>query len=210
VTWRRGETAIPSTADDETVQGAEATVEVGTDRVVKTRNPRTYRHPVLDERLRVERTREEARLTTDARRHGVPTPVVLDVDPAAGRLVFETVGDADLRDQLTADRVRAVARHLAAVHGVGFVHGDPTTRNVRASRSGAGDGRTYLIDFGLGYYTDDVEDYAMDLHVLGQSLAGTADDAEALFAAAADAYRAAGDPAVVDHLREIEGRGRYQ
>jgi len=210
VTWRTGETTTPSAADEETVQGAEATVEVGADRVVKTRNPRTYRHPVLDERLRVERTREEARLTTDARRHGVPTPVVLDVDPAAGRLVFETVGDADLRDQLTADRVRAVARHLAAVHGAGFVHGDPTTRNVRVSRSGAGDGRTYLIDFGLGYYTDDVEDYAMDLHVLGQSLAGTADDAEALFAAAADAYRRAGDPTVVDHLREIEGRGRYQ
>ena len=210
VTWRRGETTNPSTADDETVQGAEATVEVEADRVVKTRNPRTYRHPVLDERLRVERTREEARLTTDARRHGVPTPVVLDVDPATGRLVFEAVGDADLRDRLTADRVRAVARHLAAVHGAGFVHGDPTTRNVRVSRSDSGDGRTYLIDFGLGYYTDDVEDYAMDLHVLGKSLAGTADDAEALFAAAADAYRAAGDSAVVDHLQEIEGRGRYQ
>jgi N6-L-threonylcarbamoyladenine synthase/protein kinase Bud32 len=71
-------------------------------------------------------------------------------------------------------------------------------------------GRTYLIDFGLGYYTDDVEDYAMDLHVFAQSLAGTADDPGALLAAAEKAYRSVGSERVVDHLREIEGRGRYQ
>jgi len=38
--------------------------------------------------------------------------------------------------------------------------------------------RTYLIDFGLGYHTDHVEDYAMDLHIFDQSLVGTADDPE--------------------------------
>ncbi len=42
------------------------------------------------------------------------------------------------------------------------------------------DERTYLIDFGLGYHTDHVEDYAMDLHVFDQSLVGTADDPEPL------------------------------
>jgi N6-L-threonylcarbamoyladenine synthase/protein kinase Bud32 len=50
----------------------------------------------------------------------------------------------------------------------------------------------------------------MDLHVLRASLAGTADDLEALFSAAREAYREAGDPAVLDRLREIEGRGRYR
>jgi len=72
------------------------------------------------------------------------------------------------------------------------------------------DERVYLIDFGLGYHTDDVEDYAMDLHVLGQSLTGTADEAEGLVEALHDAYAAAGDEAVLDRLDEIAGRGRYQ
>jgi N6-L-threonylcarbamoyladenine synthase/protein kinase Bud32 len=191
----------------EHVQGAEATVTFEGDSVVKERNPREYRHPTLDERLRVERTREEARLTSEARRVGVPTPVLRDVDPAEGRLVFQHVGNRDLRDALTEARVRAVARYLATIHGAGFVHGDPTTRNVRV---GGEDPGLFLIDFGLGYYTGHPEDHAMDLHVFGQSLAGTADDADRLVAAAEEAYREHGDAAVLSRLREIEGRGRYQ
>jgi len=222
VTWRSGEAVGKRRRDDREVQGAEATVTIADDRVVKRRLPRSYRHPRLDERLRRERTREEARLTSEARRHGVPTPVLYDADVRETTLVFEHVGDRDLRDALTESRVRDVGSHLATIHAAGFVHGDPTTRNVRVGGgdSGAtggagsddadGGGRTYLIDFGLGYYTDDVEDYAMDLHVLAQSLAGTADDPEALLDAAETAYRSVGDGAVVDHLREIEGRGRYQ
>jgi len=192
---------------DNAVQGAEATVTVEDGRVRKERQPRTYRHPTLDERLRTERTREEARLTSEARRVGVPTPVVHDVDPKEGVLVFERVGERDLREALTLDRVRDVGRHLATIHDAGFVHGDPTTRNVRVSED-----RTHLIDFGLGYYTGHAEDHAMDLHVFAQSLAGTADDAEHLQEAAEDAYRDASErgDAVLDRLREIEGRGRYQ
>ncbi|WP_299264699.1 bifunctional N(6)-L-threonylcarbamoyladenine synthase/serine/threonine protein kinase [Halorientalis sp.] len=204
-----GERASDGAPRTDKLQGAEATVEVDGDRVIKHRRPRSYRHPELDERLRVERTREEARLTAEARRHGVPTPVVLDVDPWNTRLVLESVGDADLRERLTVPNVRDVGRHLATIHETGFVHGDPTTRNVRVSFEG-NDSRTYLIDFGLGYYTDDREDYAMDLHVLAQSLVGTADDPEPLLTAAEAAYESVGDERVLDHLREIEGRGRYQ
>jgi N6-L-threonylcarbamoyladenine synthase/protein kinase Bud32 len=230
VTWRSGEVvgSWAGGSDAEAVQGAEATVTVEDGRVRKRRNPRAYRHPTLDERLRTQRTREEARLTSEARRVGVPTPVVYDVDPREGTLVFERVGECDLRAALTADRVRDVGRHLATIHDAGFVHGDPTTRNVRiaggaSEESAAGwasgdnwsreqDDRTYLIDFGLGYYTDHAEDYAMDLHVFSQSLSGTADDAEQLRAAAEEAYRDASDsaPVVLERLREIEGRGRYQ
>ncbi len=188
------------------VQGAEATVTVDGDDVVKARHPRTYRHPALDDRLRRERTRQEARLLSEARRAGVPTPVIHDVDPQEGRLVLERVGTADLRDALDAGGVRALARHLATIHAAGFVHGDPTTRNARVTA----DGRVVLLDFGLGYYSRDPEDHAMDLHVLAQSLDGTADDADALRAAALEAYRGSGPAATLDRLQDIEGRGRYR
>jgi len=216
VTWR-DPTAGDRPGDGETVQGAEATVSIGAERVVKRRRPREYRHPALDGRLRRERTRGEARLTSEARRAGVPTPLVWDVDLAETTLVFQRVGTADLRDALSASRVEAVARHLARIHGAGFVHGDPTTRNVRvgspdgdASDGDGGGDRVFLIDFGLGYHTDDPEDHAMDLHVLERSLAGTSDDADRLAGAAEAAYREAGEAAVLDALRDIEGRGRYQ
>ncbi|MFT4922928.1 MAG: N6-L-threonylcarbamoyladenine synthase/protein kinase Bud32 [Haloarculaceae archaeon] len=208
VTWREGESVDRRGDPGEQIQGAEATVTFAGENVRKERTPRAYRHPQLDERLRRERTRQEARLTSEARRVGVPTPVLRDVDAETGRLVVQHVGDSDLREALTEDRVRTVADHLATIHAAGLVHGDPTTRNVRVAPGG--DPALFLIDFGLGYYTDDPEDHAMDLHVFEQSLTGTADDPERLTRAAEEAYREAGDPAVLDLLREIEGRGRYQ
>jgi N6-L-threonylcarbamoyladenine synthase/protein kinase Bud32 len=50
----------------------------------------------------------------------------------------------------------------------------------------------------------------MDLHVFGRSLAGTTDHAPGLREAFEAAYAAVGDRAVLDRLREIEGRGRYR
>jgi N6-L-threonylcarbamoyladenine synthase/protein kinase Bud32 len=215
VTWRgdesistTGETAGTERPVTETeITGAEASVTIRAGRVIKRRTPREYRHPILDERLRKERTRLEARLTQEARAAGVPTPLIEDIDTEETTLVFQYVGDADLREALTEQTVRTVATYLARIHQAGFVHGDPTTRNARVDTT---ENDLFLIDFGLGYYTDDAEDYAMDLHVLSQSLAGTHDDPERLMDAVEDAYSEGGDPAVLDQLREIEGRGRYQ
>ena len=225
VVWRTDEPELAvGRADGETqVRGAEALVSLDPDagRVTKRRESKTYRHPALDERLRRERTTLEARLTSLARREGVPTPVLSDVDPLEARLELEYVGDADLRDALTAERVRDVGRHLARLHRAGFVHGDPTTRNVRvgchhgsrteraADDREPGTDRTFLVDFGLGYHTDHVEDYAMDLHVFDQSLVGTADDPEPLREAVREGYREVGEEAVLERLRDVEGRGRY-
>jgi len=220
VTWRTGEASV-SFAPEETRerQGAEAIVTVGegwgssasrptaddTDRVVKRRIPKAYRHPDLDARLRRERTVAEARLTSDARREGVPTPVVRDVDVAEATITFDKVGERDLAAALTPARARIVGEHLARLHRAGIVHGDPTVRNVRVGE------RIYLIDFGLGYHSGHVEDHAMDCHVFGGSVRGTATDADAdaTLSAFEAGYAAVGDDAVLGRLREIEGRGRY-
>ncbi|ADJ14283.1 bifunctional N(6)-L-threonylcarbamoyladenine synthase/serine/threonine protein kinase [Halalkalicoccus jeotgali] len=204
VTWRGAESVSRATGDESEVVGAEAAVALGS-QVEKRRLAKAYRHPTLDRRLRRERTASEARLTSLARRAGVPTPVVRDVDPREGTLVLEHVGETDLSAELVPERVREFGAHLATLHERGLVHGDPTPRNARRS----GD-RLYCIDFGLGYHTDEIEDYAMDLHVFERSLAGTAGDFEACREAFEAGYRETGDSGVLDQLREIEGRGRYR
>ena len=239
VTWRdgsegRGDDRAHESDDADAYRGAEATVAVAGDRVVKRRRPKAHRHPQLDARLRRDRVVREARLTSAARREGVPTPVVHDVDTREAELTLEYVGECDLRELVAGGddhatpatargerAVRTVAGHLAALHAAGFVHGDPTTRNVRvggaataadgdAGDGDGGDGVTYLIDFGLGYHTDSVEDYAMDLHVFERSLDGTAAAPDPLRAAFEEHYGEAGRRDVLDRRREIEGRGRYQ
>jgi N6-L-threonylcarbamoyladenine synthase/protein kinase Bud32 len=207
VTWRAGESVAIDPVESAERQGAEAVVTVDPDRVIKRRLPKAYRHPALDERLRRERTVAEARLTSDARRQGVPTPVVRDVDVAEATLTFATVGDRDLAAALSPDRARVVGEHLATLHDAGIVHGDPTVRNVRVDED-----RIYLIDFGLGYHSGHVEDHAMDCHVFEGSVRGTATEtaAEAALSGFEAGYAAAGDEAVISRLRDVEGRGRYQ
>ncbi|THE63815.1 bifunctional N(6)-L-threonylcarbamoyladenine synthase/serine/threonine protein kinase [Salinadaptatus halalkaliphilus] len=222
VTWREGDdrTRADRLEAEREIRGAEAVVDLdpASGRATKRRRPKRYRHPELDERLRRERTTLEARLTSLARREGVPTPVLSDVDPHDARLELEYVGEADLRDAVSIERVRTVGRHLATIHEAGFVHGDPTTRNVRVGSGGGSStrstasgerDRTWLIDFGLGYHTDHVEDYAMDLHVFEQSLVGTTDDPDRLCEAVRDGYREVGDEQVLERLRAVENRGRY-
>ncbi|WP_058366341.1 bifunctional N(6)-L-threonylcarbamoyladenine synthase/serine/threonine protein kinase [Haloparvum sedimenti] len=228
VTWRRDETVAraPTTAAAsgtgagvDTVsehgsdaigaaanRGAEAVVElVDADRVVKRRVAKAYRHPELDATLRRERTTAEARLTSEARHVGVPTPLVHDVDLPNATLTLQHVGDADLAAGLSPERAREVGEHLARLHQAGIVHGDPTTRNVRVD-----DERAYLIDFGLGYHSGHVEDHAMDLHVFEGSVYGTATAPDALVEAVEEGYERVGDAAVLERLRTVEGRGRYR
>ncbi len=194
-------------AHDGPQRGAEAVVEsTAAGRVRKRRASKSYRHPDLDARLRRRRTVREARALQAARRVGIPTPPVFDVDPERAELVLAPVGDVDLRDALTTDRCEQVGQLLATLHErTGLVHGDPTVRNVRV-----GPDRAYLIDFGLAFRSDHVEDRAMDLHVFLQSLldvvATTGPYRDALLAG----YTDVATPAVVDQLQSIEGRGRYQ
>jgi N6-L-threonylcarbamoyladenine synthase/protein kinase Bud32 len=162
----------------------------------------------LDDRLRRERTVAEARLVSEARRAGVSTPLVRDVDLDEATLTLQRVGEADLAARLSTGAARRVGELLATLHDAGVVHGDPTTRNVRV-----GESTVFLVDFGLGFHTGHVEDHAMDLHVFGQSVAGTAETPGPLLDAFESGYLDAGGDAartVVDRLREIEGRGRYQ
>jgi N6-L-threonylcarbamoyladenine synthase/protein kinase Bud32 len=210
VTWRANESvavghgAGASAADRSPRRGAEAVVDVLDDEVIKRRVPKEYRHPELDATLRRDRTVLEARLLSEARKAGVPTPLVHDVDVSEATLRLQRVGDADLADALTAERARELGDLLARLHGEELVHGDPTTQNVRV-----GD-RLFLIDFGLGYHSGHPEDHAMDLHVFEGSVEGTATDPEPLCRAFEAGYAETGDETVLERLAEIRGRGRYQ
>lgn len=207
VTWRAVEPLEAIRPEEEHIRGAEAIVELNQEagEVIKRRRTKSYRHPELDSLLRRRRTRSEARLLSESRQLGVSTPVIRDVDPEIGELTVEYVGKSDLKDSFSVSRSKTVGEYLATLHNAGFVHGDPTPRNVRVDSD-----RVYLIDFGLGFYSDDIEDFAMDLHVYEGSVRGTANDPDELIQAFESAYQTTGNKDVLNQLRTIEERGRYQ
>lgn len=199
--WR---TDRPETFRRVVPRGAEAEVVLCGADAVKRRVPKRYRLPELDERLRRERTRTEARLLSAARRAGVATPVVRDVDGTT--ITMERVEGTVLKAALDPGTVRAAGRAVGLLHGAGIVHGDLTSSNMLLR-----DGRLVLIDFGLSQATEELEARGVDVHVLLQTLASSSPDPEPLAKAFADGYRAAfrDADAVLAREAEIRRRGRY-
>ena len=174
--------------------------------------PKEYRIRELDERLRSERTRAEAKIMSEARRLGIPTPIVYDVRPFA--LVMELIDGRPLKDVITPALSEAVGVLVGRLHRGGLIHGDLTTSNMIVK----GDERSpplaiYLIDFGLSFWEETLEARGVDVHVYYQTLISSHEDHEALMAAFAEGYRRSFPEAAEDVLRrvrEIEYRGRYK
>ena len=147
-------------------KGAEAVVEIYDTVVIKYRRPKGYRVKELDLRLRKERTRSEAKLQSDARKAGVPTPIIFDVD--AFSITMERIKGKALKFLLNERICEKAGETLCKLHLAGIAHGDPTTYNMISF-----EGKVYLIDFGLAYYDNSLEARGVDLHVFFQTLAST-------------------------------------
>src|SRR5512136_1273182 len=157
----------------EVVTGAEAAVYIRAHSVVKKRVPKKYRATELDTKLRKERTRLEAKIQSEARRAGVPTPIIQAVD--AFDITMERIEGPPVRFVINEAIAEQVGEVLCALHSAGIAHGDPTTRNMIVSS-----GRVYLIDFGLASYDRSLEARGVDVHVFFQTLEATDDRFPAL------------------------------
>ena len=175
---------------------------LGLPAVEKCRLKKTYRAPELDERIRRERTRQEARLLSKAKDAGVLFPVVYEVTDFAIRMGFlrgEMLYHALSKGRrATARELSSAAQILVKLHSAGIVHGDFTPANLMNTKQGMA-----VIDFGLGGISTDPEDQGTDILTMKKALGGQGIDF-------VEAYgRAGGKKTVVRMCREIEGRARY-
>lgn len=181
--------------------------------VHKTREPKAYRHRVIDEELRTARTRAEARLLREARSLGVAVPLVYDVDLAASRLTMEFVEGPTVKEVLATgsldaatDLCRQVGALAATLHAGDLIHGDLTTSNLILR------GETLvLVDLGLGERRSEVEAKGVDLHLLREAFLSAHADRAELLSAVLEGYRAsyADADAVLAKAEQIERRARY-
>lgn len=184
--------------------------------VVKHRISKRYRILEIDKQLRESRTALESKLFADAKRAGVPTPLVYEVDRVGMRIVMEFVRGQqvklvleELRPKARQNLCRLIGRQVARLHRAGIVHGDLTTSNMILND----DGEVYFVDFGLGEYNPSVEARGVDLHLLRRALQSIH------FRITDEAYRAVlsgyqrefgrGADKVIKRAEEIERRGRY-
>jgi TP53 regulating kinase-like protein len=183
--------------------------------IIKHRTPKHYRLQELDEKLRESRTSLESKLFSDAKRCGVPTPVVYRVDLSEMKIVMEFIEGEQVKTVLDGFRQKKrqkvceqIGKQVAKLHRGGIIHGDLTTSNMILK-----DGRVFFVDFGLGEYSPSIEARGVDLHLMRRALKSVH------FRVAGDAYEnilrgyrkelGKGAEDVIKRAEQVRRRGRY-
>jgi len=183
--------------------GGEAEVRILEDVVIKKRKPKRYRIKELDDELRFRRARNEAKIISQSRRIGVPTPIVLDIE--SDTIVMERIEGKPVKECITEEISREIGKYTAKLHRAGIIHGDITPMNLIKKRD-----KIFFVDFGLAFYDNKIEPMGVDVHVYFESLKASFENWEKLRDAFIEGYLAAGgNMEVIGRAREIEERGRY-
>ncbi|KAJ3083817.1 Serine/threonine protein kinase [Rhizoclosmatium globosum] len=184
--------------------------------IVKERFRKTYRHPVLDEKLSKRRTILEARCLVRAKKCGIDAPAVYLVDPVKSLIYMEFVEgetmkaffNRELNDHAKRNEISTkIGTSLAKLHNADVVHGDLTTSNMMLR---AGTESVVFIDFGLSFVSNLTEDKAVDLYVLERALASTHPQSHVLLDAILASYfkDVKDSKQVLKKLEDVRLRGR--
>jgi len=188
----------------------------GLEAVFKIRKPLRYRLQVLDDAIRRQRTVHEAEMIHLAKNAGVASPFLYNVDIQSSTLVMQFVRGVRVKDlvaSLSGSQLDGAffefGQDVAKLHRFGIMHGDLTTANVVQS-----DGRLVFIDFGLSVRTTRLEDHAVDLRLIKETLVGAHPEVstralDSLNRGYASVVGPARSHAVLKQLQSIERRGRY-
>jgi TP53 regulating kinase-like protein len=161
-------------------KGAEANLYLaywnGKKVVIKQRVPKCYRVSELDDRIRKYRTYHEAENLYLARKYGVSTPIVLSIDDSDYTIIMEFIEGIRLKEvikRLTGkERAKLsirIGEMIGKLHKNKLIHGDLTSSNMIISNYE----RIFLIDFGLSFQSNKLEDMGVDLHLLKRALYST-------------------------------------
>ena len=199
--------------------GAEAILEEGKwfdlDVIRKIRIAKTYRIAQLDNELRNSRTIIESRLLIAAKKMGVSTPYIYEVDLENATIVMENIEGNIIKDVLYSDVsnknkyeiVKEIGRLVGKLHSGEIIHGDLTTSNIILR-----DDKITFIDFGLGKFSSAVEDHAVDILLIKKCFTSTHTNKEKeFFKAFQEGYKLTKSNAnsILKRAIKVEARGRH-
>lgn len=202
-------------------KGAEADIYIsswfGRRIIRKVRERKVYRQIELDSSLRKRRTLNESAFIVNARNSGVRTPLLFFVDLKNAEIFMQYISGTRLKELITLNRHNQndeiyleVGKCIAKLHNCNIIHGDLTTSNFIITKKGD----VVIIDFGLAFYSNKIEDKAVDLHLLDEVFKSAHSQfAERCFNKIIEGYSSVIQndigTKIFDKIREIEKRGRY-
>tara|TARA_Y100000310_G_scaffold300128_1_gene335545 strand:- start:825 stop:1427 length:603 start_codon:yes stop_codon:yes gene_type:complete len=192
-------------------QGAEAKIFLDKGIILKNRIKKTYRHQTIDEQIRKSRTKRESKLLIKALKININVPKVLrtedfnlEIEFLKGDRLSQTLNSYNEKQQLNI--LKKIGEQTSILHNNDVIHGDLTTSNMILKGK-----KVFIIDFGLGFISNKIEDKAVDLHLIKQALeAKHFQDHETLFKEFLKGYKPEHLREILERLEIVEKRGRYR
>jgi len=193
-------------------KGAEADISKGIylefESITKERVKKGYRILELDELIRLRRTVKEARFLASIKELGIYAPSIFDIDKENKKITMSYIHGKIAKEKIEEGNLNFcedLGKIIGKMHSGGIVHNDLTTSNFIVSDN------TFVIDFGLGKYSDLVEDKAIDLIVLKKSIMSIHyDKFDSVWNKIIEGYKTYEMfESVLECMKEVEKRARY-
>ncbi len=197
-------------------QGAEAEVWKGRwgkrDIIIKKRVKKSYRLPELDEKIRKTRVRKEGRLLSEAKKFGVPVPIIYDLNEDKTELVMQYFHGMRVMDCIEEGidvNLQKIGEYIGKFHDAKISHGDLTTSNILYNDQ---KDEYCFIDFSLGEKESSNEYLGVDLHLLREALVSVHDEPLDLFERVLSGHKETCDEheEIKSWVEKLEKRGRYR
>jgi len=176
----------------------------------KKRVPKGYRNSVLDNEIRGKRTRGEAKLLREAGKV-VRTPRIFFVDEKKGEIMMEFVEGKTLKEVVEEKKelCAEAGKEIRKLHDAGIIHGDLTTSNILLSSCKKEKQKSQLvfIDFGLGFFSNSLEDKGTDLVVFKKTFNATHSSLKNGWEIVMKGYGP--NKEIEERMKAIEKRARY-
>jgi Kae1-associated kinase Bud32 len=183
--------------------------------IQKHRIKKSYRIPVLDQKLRKRRTKAEAKIINKLQ-NIIQVPKIIETDNKEN-IIMEFINGQKLSENLEnldyKKICKQIAENISKLHDQNIIHGDLTTSNMilKTKKELNSDNKIYFIDFGLAFHSHKIEDKAVDLHLLKQALeAKHFKIAEKAIEIILKSYKANNHKLILERIKIIEKRGRYK
>ena len=132
--------------------GAEAVIYKENNTIIKERIKKTYRIKELDEKLRKERTKKEAKIM-EKLAQVVNVPKIKEISDFTIKMEYIKGKQLPYKEEI----FEKLGEEIAKMHKQGIVHGDLSPKNIIYQK------KLFFIDFGLSKFTHRHEDFAVDL-----------------------------------------------
>jgi len=143
--------------------GAESQIlQINENTLKKIRLPKTYRHPILDLKLRKSRNKREFKVLNKLLELKINAPKPFEIIENKEEISFtmQYLKGNVLKHVLNQKLLEKAFQQIIKLHKNDITHGDLTTLNMIETEN-----EIYLIDFGLSEFTKKIEDKAVDLNL---------------------------------------------